>query len=334
MKIERVTDLGVFQKKREEWNNFLDSSDLNSIFLSHEWFFSWTQCLSENNTPEILFFRNKSGDLCGIAPLMRDGETLRFLASREVTDYCDLISCRGNRAVFYEGLLKYLSENYPGLKNIELVNIKNSSPTLTFLPRLAGKFGFSCAIREAEVAPILELPSTYENYLDLLNRKNRHELRRKLRRMESLEKVQIKKIQNIKDLKFSVDAFIKLHKASGPEKERFWKKPGMEDFFSEVIHRFFLKGWVELNLLYAKDILLAVLLNFSYLDKIYFYNVAYIRDFVKYSPGIYLFDASIRQAISEKKKHADFLRGDEKYKFDLGAKVCKIHDLILTMREK
>ena len=91
---------------------------------------------------------------------------------------------------------------------------------------------------------------------------------------------------------------------------------------------------MELIFLYHGDKIMASLLNFMYEDKVYFYNVAYNRDYAWYSPGLFLFDHSIRQAISEKKKEADFLRGREKYKYYFGAIESKIFDLTLTQGVK
>lgn len=75
---------------------------------------------------------------------------------------------------------------------------------------------------------------------------------------------------------------------------------------------------------------MAALLNFSYSDQILFYNVAFNKDFSRYSPGLFLFNHCIKQAISKGKKKADFLRGREKYKYYFGAEDSKIFRLILT----
>jgi CelD/BcsL family acetyltransferase involved in cellulose biosynthesis len=103
----------------------------------------------------------------------------------------------------------------------------------------------------------------------------------------------------------------------------------MSDFFQEVASRFSLQKWVELNFLFCKDRIMAALLNFSYADTIYFYNVAFNKDYAWYSPGLFLFNHCLKQAISEGKRKADFLRGREKYKYYFGAEDSKIFRLIL-----
>lgn len=331
MKVERITDFEDFKKIRAGWNTLLLLSEENSIFLTHEWFYSWWKCFSEGKSLEILRFQDEQGEMIGIAPLMTEENILRFIASQEVTDYCDFITAKGRGEEFYENLLGYLKIQYSGIKRIELINIKSSSPTLVFLPQVAPKHDFSCLSFEVEVAPILELPSSYEDFLRLLNRKSRHELRRKLRRMDNLQGVKIVKAADPKGLLTSIETFIDLHRKSAPSKREFWQRRGMVDFFREIILQFYPKKWVKLNFLLHEEKIMASLLNFSYEDQIYFYNIAYNKDYALYSPGLFLFNHCLKQAIIEKKKKADFLRGREKYKYYFGAKESKIFHLTLTL---
>ncbi len=210
------------------------------------------------------------------------------------------------------------------------MNIKSTSQTLDILPRMASEWGYSCSKTEIEVAPLLELPSSYEAYLENLSKKKRHELRRKLRRMESLEGIRVEKITDTKNLLTFIDKFIALHRQRNPSKAKFWEKPRMTAFFHEMAHRFSLRKWIEMNVLFHEDRILAALLSFTYADRIYFYNVAFDKDFARYSPGIYLFNHSLQEAISTGKKCTDFLRGREKYKYYFGAEDSKIFRLILT----
>lgn len=331
MRVERITTLEDFRRIGSQWDSLLRSSEDNSIFFTHEWFFSWWKSFSSGRSLEIFLFKSDQGELIGIAPLMSDQNELRFIASQEVTDYCDFLIGKGKAEEFYLQLLDYIRNHYTRMERIELINIKSSSPSLSLLPRVASKQRYSCLQSESEVTPILDLPPSYQEFLLLLSRKSRHELRRKLRRIDNLEGRKIVRIAGPPGLQTAIKAFIALHRRSEPAKEKFWEKEGMVDFFREFIMQSSKKRWMELNLLYHKEKIIAALLNFSYHDQVYFYNVAYDKDYSWYSPGLFLFDHSIRQAISEKKKKADFLRGREKYKYYFGTKESKIFNLILTL---
>jgi len=334
MKVERIASLESLDRTQEEWDEFLFSSEQKCIFLTQEWFASWWKSLSEDNSLEILIFKGDNHDIIGIAPFMVRNKHLRFIASQEVSDYCDFITSKEKRRQFYENLLEYIRKNYSGWERIDLINIKQSSPTLAFLPQLAENFGLTYTCKDIEVAPVLTLPSSYESYLDLLDKRNRHELRRKLKRVESLDKTRTLKITDPEELKIHTEDFIQLHQKSSPSKTKFWQKKGMTDFFRELIYRFSLKGWVELNLLLYEDKAIAALLNFSFFDRIYFYNSTFDREYAWYSPGLFLFHRSLKEAIQEQKREADFLRGDEKYKYNFGAKDSRIYQILLRANRR
>jgi len=333
MKVDRIRDLEGLEKIKDPWNRLLFSAEQNSIFFTHEWISSWWMCFSDGYLLEILIFKDANENPLGIVPFMIQDDCLCFIASQEVSDYCDVITLGESREEFYDNLLRYIRENYSGIKKIELMNIKFSSPTLTMLPRLAPKYQYSCSLTETEVAPLLEVPSSYENYMKGLNKKNRHEIRRKLRRMESLSGITVEKITDTQALESAIEDFIALHRKSSPLKEEFWETKGMANFFREMTQRFSLQNWVELVFLRHEGKTMAALLNFVYSNQINFYNIAYDKDFARYSPGIYLFNYSIENAISEEKEKADFLRGREEYKYYFGAKDSKIFCLNLTRQE-
>jgi CelD/BcsL family acetyltransferase involved in cellulose biosynthesis len=333
MKVDRITQRDQFLNLSELWDSFLAASGMDCVFLTHEWFASWWECLSGKNSLEVLLFRDDRDALFGIAPLMTDGRSLRFMASHEVTDYCDFLYRKDQKEQFFGSLFRYLFETYPEGRHLEFINIRSSSPTCAIMPQMASEHGYSHSLKETDVAPVLTVSSSYNAYLSNLKRKKRHELKRKLKRMERLEGIRIKKITQTRHLVPAIENFISLHKRSGPQKQEFWTKEGMTDFFTKVIHRFASKGWVEMNVLFFEKALISALLNFLYGEDVLFYNVAYDQDYAPFNPGFYLFHNSIVEAISEGKSSIDFLRGRERYKYDFGAEECKIYSLILTRGE-
>ncbi len=333
MKVERIAEPNLFQQLGDKWNSLLDASGSHCVFLTHEWFRSWWECLSGKNNLEILLFKDKKDLLLGAAPMMTDGQNLRFMASHEVTDYCDFLYLPDYKEEFFRSLLDYFCANYPEKTKLEFINIRSSSATCDLILEMASEYGFSHSLRETEVAPVLSVPSTYKDYMSSLSRKNRHEIRRKLKRLERLERIRVKKITETRHLLHAVESFIALHKQSSPQKQAFWTTEGMPEFFKTIVHRFSKKGWVEMNVLFFERSLIAALLNFLHYDEVLFYNVAYDLEYAPFNPGFYLFHASIAEAISQGRKTVDFLRGREKYKYDFGAKGCKIYSLILKRGE-
>jgi CelD/BcsL family acetyltransferase involved in cellulose biosynthesis len=333
MKVERITSYTRFVETEKDWNSLLSRSSQNKPFLSHQWFDAWWKSFGKESELEILFFWGKTDSLVGIAPLMVSGEALRFMASHEVTDYCDFISDSDSSKEFYSQLWDHLLAETSRYSFAELINIPEGSPTLSSLEGLSVGRDRKFEVCESEVVPVLSLPRSYNRYLQKLDRKNRHELRRKTRKWDSLADVRIERITDSEKQGYAIKEFVSLHKTSSPAKQQFWQKKGMDEFFDELVHLFSRENWSELLALYVEDRLIAALLSFSYELSVYFYNIAYDREYSAYSPGFYLFDHAIKQAIAEGKIIADFLRGREKYKYFFGAEESKIYSLKWVQRE-
>jgi CelD/BcsL family acetyltransferase involved in cellulose biosynthesis len=334
MRIERLEKFEKFLQLRKQWNDLLFRSKQNTIFLTHQWFEAWWRCFGKEYEFAVVLARDDADNLIGAGPLMASDNGLYFMANQEVSDYCDFIIDAEKIDQFYKLLLDRFQEYFAHIRDVELINIPSASPTLISLPRIASERCFSCGISESEVAPILALPTSYDAYIDGLHRKSRHELRRKVRRLESLGQISIQRKRDPQEMNAAIQDFIILHRKSSAPKQIFWQQEGMTDFFRLLTHLLSLEQWVEVNFLYVKDKLIAGLLNFVYADNLYLYNVAFDRDFFSFSPGFILFNHSIRQAIEENKKVADFLRGGEKYKYFFGAKDSKIFSLTLTKERR
>jgi len=333
MRIEKISALEKLVEVRDEWNELVKSSSQNCVFLSNEWFCAWFENFGESYQLSVLLFRDQENRLYGAAPLMETSEGLKFIANQEVTDYCDFIVERGKEELFFRKYLEYWQKEIKQNTHLFLINIREESPTLSILSRMADEHHLKNSVLEAEVAPSLDLPLTYEAYLKNLDRKNRHELLRKKRKIDSHRGVFHKRVNDPDGVRNHIDLFIDLHRKSHSSKREFWKKKGVERFFYNITDLFSKNGWVEFNVLYFHDELAAILLNFVYHDEIHFYNIAFNPNYASFSPGIYLFNQSIRQAIDDNLRRADFLRGGEKYKYNLGAKKCKIMDFFLSKKE-
>jgi CelD/BcsL family acetyltransferase involved in cellulose biosynthesis len=334
MIFEPVTDDRRFFGLKEMWNGFLSRSDVDSIFLTHQWFTSWWEAFGRKYSLLILIARDEKDNILGIAPLMKDGSSLRFLASREVTDYCDFITLPDSRREFFSALLDYLSSSLAGIEKLDLLNLAHHSPTQIALVETAEKNGFSCRRGREDVAPHLELPPSYELYLSGLSRKNRHELRRKLRRADELENLEMKSAKNADEASSLIDCFIDLHKRSCREKESFWKTEGMDDFFRSITLTFVREGWLKLDLLLSRNTPVSSLLGFTYGGTLYLYNIAFDDVFSRYYPGYYLLHEAVRGAIVRGRTGVDFLRGGERYKYEFGAKDREIFSLTIDLEDR
>lgn len=333
MPIKRITDPVEFKELKKDWNLLLREAEIDTIFLTHDWFYTWWDCFSGDYDLEILLYYDQKKRFKGIAPFKIKKGHISFLASHQVSDYCDFIAGKKNKELFFREIFAFIEKVHSPLEKIELINIPSESGTVSIISSVAPEYGFSVSSSVSELVPVLELPDSLDKYLSDFKRKNRHELRRKMKRVEKLPGLSIKKIKGYEEVRDCISSFIQLHEKSDSDKDLFWKERNMRTFFKEITRRFSSNEWVELVLLYQYERLMAGLLAFDYHNIIYLYNTAYSNDYAWYSPGIYLFYEMIVSAIKDNKEKVDFLRGRENYKYFFQAKESKIHNLIIVPGE-
>jgi CelD/BcsL family acetyltransferase involved in cellulose biosynthesis len=111
--------------------------------------------------------------------------------------------------------------------------------------------------------------------------------------------------------------FIRLHRLSGGSKGSFMT-PDHETLFHALVCT---EGWRIEMLRHPEAERRATACLFVYTDDEgrYLYNSAYDPGLSEGSPGVVMLSASIEQSIADGSGRFDFLKGDEVYKFGLGA---------------
>ena len=169
----------------------------------------------------------------------------------------------------------------------------------------------------------LMLPESYEEYLAALPRKKRHELKRKKVRFQ--EKYPQAVLRESKDSEI-FETFIKLHKTSDGDKGSFMNDE-VAAFFRSLLA---MKGW-KIYYLEVDNSIAACC--FVYEDEVgsYLYNSSKNNTFNDVNPGIIIIDKIIEQLISKEFTFFDFLKGTERYKFDLGGISTQLYDIEITL---
>jgi CelD/BcsL family acetyltransferase involved in cellulose biosynthesis len=63
----------------------------------------------------------------------------------------------------------------------------------------------------------------------------------------------------------------------------------------------------------------------------YLYNSSKNNTFNEVNPGIVIIDKIIQKLISDRYEFFDFLKGTERYKFDLGGTATQLYDIEVTI---
>lgn len=324
LRIEHFHTAEAFTALSQEWLALLEESGINEVFVTPEFQASWWRTLGEGEL-HLTTYRNQKNQLVGIAPLLLQQGEVRFLGCTDVSDYVDFIIHTEYQAAVYDEIAATIKTLSP--TRITLCSIPQSSTTLLELPKHLAPAVSLKAVQQ-DVCPQVTLPSTWDEYLAQLSRKQRHELRRKWNKIESMPGFQVKTYTDVDSVRQHMPAFISLHQQSSESKRNFWDQPH-QSFFIETIPQLAERQWVRLSFLHIAEQPepIASMLLFTYQQKYQLYNSGFDPNFATLSPGLVLTSMTIKDAIDNGAAIYDFLRGDERYKFQFGATAQPIFDL-------
>lgn len=302
------------------WNELLRHAFDDRLFLTPLWQRTWWRHFGDGHR----LFVATVGDLDSLVTLYRDGDTLRFVGGTEVSDYLDGVA----RAENADDLLAEAWQavfDRSGPARFDLIRIPDGSPTLSVVPRVAARHAstLSCRVEQYLPCPALKLPDSWDAYLGGLRKKDRHELRRKLRHAGATESGAPaagtwRVTQTHSELTADLATFFRLHRLSSANKERFLTAP-MEAFFANITAKLLDARALRLAIFSHDGRPVAATLSFVYRGRYMLYNSGYDPDAREFSPGIAAAAFAIQDAINLGCTIFDFLSGDERYKYQLGA---------------
>ena len=232
-----------------------------------------------------------------------------------------------------ENLIDYRSPLGTGVAEIVAESLGDDSFRFDSLPIEAAEeimkgialSGRTAEMAEHESAAVLRLPPTFESYMvDQLSKKERHEMRRKRRRYEAVLGEAHFVHHTGSDGIF--EDFVRFHRMSAGEKGSFMTDE-MEAMFVDLAQ---LDGW-GLDALIADDgHITAAGFGYQGPDGYYLYNSAYNPELAETSPGVVLLGRLIELTIERGHHVFDFLKGDEHYKYRLGAEARPLFQLVST----
>lgn len=339
MQITFIRDAAELDVISKEWNNLLARAVTDVPFLRHEFQSTWWSTLGggewEHGELWIGVGRNERGELIGLAPLFHTQtrekqQGLMFVGSIEISDYLDFIVPDEIVEPFVQALLSALDERGPReWQVLDLYNIPQESPSLQALKAVAGRRSWTVAQERLQPCPVLTLDGTWEDYLTSLDKKQRQELRRKMRRAErDPSGVRWNLIGPEGDSVSAAKEFIELMTTDLRKVE--FLTPAMRAQFQRLIQAAHENGWLHLSFLDVGGKRAAGYLSFDYGDRLWVYNSGVNAVYLSLSPGWVLLGNMIRWAIENGRREFDFLRGDERYKYQLGGQDKYIYRLTIA----
>jgi CelD/BcsL family acetyltransferase involved in cellulose biosynthesis len=314
---------------RRDWTELVGRDPHGTIFQTPEFLKLYWEEFGQGRLL-LAFGEDPQGRQVAAVALEVIGDVLRFLGGTEVTDYLGPVGETAEVDGFAAALIEALLDR-DDWRAADLRGLPEDSPWLGALRQ--GWVARGLEVDETDdqngVAPFIDLPSTWEGYLEQLPSKLRHEIRRKAKRLEmDAGPFGIETATEANLLAF-LDRFVELHRESEGPKGVFMV-PGMEIFFRRLGEELCRRGIFRLTFIRLGDELAAGTIGFVFANTYSLYNSAFDRRWQKAGPGMVLVAEDIRQAIAEGCRRFDLLKGDYPYKYRFGARPRAVRRLVVT----
>jgi CelD/BcsL family acetyltransferase involved in cellulose biosynthesis len=316
--------LESFESIYDIWQKLYEDSTTAPIFSSPEWSKVWWQRFGKGDELYLGVVR-RDARVLGVAPLQKKGETASFIGSLDVCDYLDFVVRAGNEDTFFRELLDSLKA--AGILRLYLATLRPESTVRSSLINIAPKYKWKVECSQEDVTVELDLPPSWDEYLQLLSGKQRHELNRKLRRLNEEGDLDHRTVTDANPS--DIATFLRLFRDSRQDKAAFLTEQ-MESFFRSIARAMAEQNLLRLNILELNNKAVAATMCFDYKDTVYLYNSGYEPDYGWLSVGVVSKALCIRAAIERHKKHFDFLKGDEAYKYHLGGQETPLYRCSLS----
>lgn len=303
----------------KEWNDLLQRSGSNRVFLTSEWLYSWAECfLKEDRALYILTVYNDK-TLIGIAPwCIRKARyagfpmrRIEFLGTPETgSDYLDVFAKKGKEKEVVRSIYHFLfSEGASQWDCFGFLDIPSDSLFLLHFMELMQEDGRYFEVKAGAFCPSLVLPKTREDFLARLSPNRRQQYLRHLRLLDREGEVRHDSFRWDK-VGPALKEFKELYQQRWDNANEFLL------FVEKVLLHFQGGDKVQLDLLNVNGKSVAGLLHLRCGESLLMYLMAVDHSFNKsISVGNILVGLSIERAMTDGFSEYNFLKGYEEYKF-------------------
>ena len=319
MKIAELT-FEEFLDARTVWDDALQRSLDNHVFLTWEWLSSWWRFYGDKRR-FLLVTVSDGRKILAAAPLMSSRYRLYGLELRKIefiatpaSDYHSFLLTE-KKPEYAKMMVEYADHVAPEWDCIELQEVPENSDTAKIL-RPISKEPFKFREKILNPCPYVLLSSNFEDYFRSLGSNWRRNLRRWERRIRRDYKMDFKICNDIETVKDAMKTVFDLHQKRWQSR----KQPGafsdqrFRDFHLDVARSLAKRGWLTLNFLTLNDEPVAAGYAFKYSQKLFCYLSGFDPQYSEYEVGNLRHVYLIKYCIENGLKEYDFLRGGESYK--------------------
>ena len=336
MNLTPVTKKEAFENLHKEWNELLNTSNNNSIFLCWEWLYTWWNQFSHSSQLYILLVRDKDHRLVGVAPFYIHREyrslnkkKLALLGDTFVSsEYLDIFTLPGFENEVTSLIFEHFNRKHSEWNYLHFAELLPSSNIIQHFEKPENSNQYYTFSTEQRICPYLPLMPSAGQQNKTLDAKLNSIIQRKGRKLHKLG-AKLSLITELSQLEIQLTDLFEFHQQSWVRKGHpgSFKATNIRNFHIEAAARLLKSGHLKLYKLHTNEHTLSLLYTFAFKGTIFYYQSGHNPDAIKNSPGTILMWNTIVEAITENMTEFDFLRGNEPYK----SMWTKSHRLTQTM---
>ncbi len=351
MQVQRITSWAELAALEMEWNTLAAGMPLRSWDWLATWWKHYGGCefglsanaLSRNRELFVLaVYREptfKHGgpmrELVGIAPWYIDrsavkGSVIHWLGDGEVcADHMSLICRPTDSQQVAASLAKALTEQFDDWDRIELAAVDADDESIQALVAELTIRECVTVTESTDSVWILDLPSSWDEYLASTSKSHRKQLRQLQHRVLETPRAAWRYVQSADQFETGWEVLVDLHQ----RRRISLGEPGCFasqafcNFHQETARRLLGRGQLHLSWLELDGSPAAAEYHFADRTTIYAYQGGIDPERLGDEPGRLSTIRCLQQAIQDQRRHFDFLRGDEPYKAHWRATPRKVINL-------
>ena len=316
-----VRTLPLAELPASEWERLLATNPTASAFSNRAVHEAWWIGYGAESTDISLAVYDAAGALFAYLPLMLRPDGVRYLGATYHIDYATVLIDLNNVEMATAATDALVAHLFADATALDLRRLRRADRAHALLmSALAANTTRTATTTIEEPAPAIDLTNitTFDGHLERIDKKDRHEIRRKVRRGEGAGVTISAKPHAVDDLA----EFIKLHRARWGHHGLFTEdEKGVRDeaFMRELFER---APKELITIIVARNLEFGAFAAGLFLRDatgLRYWNAGGELAARSLSPGILLFAHGLQMAIAERKQTFDFLRGNESYKYEVGA---------------
>ncbi len=328
MRVRRISTVDELVTLRKSWNDLAGKIP----FRQWEWMHSWWTAYSAGRDLFVLVAEDADRQVMGIAPFFREhnltgGRVLQLLGNGKACSEYQSLLVRPHEMdrvglAFARWMATASAMKEHGWDECDLEAVAEGDSAVEALARELAEFEVVTTVRDDESCWCLDLPLRWSELLANLKKPIRRKLRTLEKRYIESGRAVCNVAQTETEIAYDFDYLVDLH-------ERRWNHVGrtgcfshfgFERFLCEAVQEFGHSGQANFTRLEIDGDVAAISFALTSGDRHFVYQCGIEPRKLEHQPGWLLNMMMLKRLIQAGVRQCDFLRGNERYKRELGAR--------------